>query len=135
MWPETKVKTRWGQYPDNIYRVIGPNTVWAAETNDQYKIGPWEPDSYLPFVTRLPQAGNQLFDSHNTNFSGWKNLEATDIPSPSDTGYVKALHNAATPDKHGKYGFFCYPKDNAAGEFTWVPTSVKCKVTVYSFEK
>ncbi len=134
VWPLTNVKTRWGQYPDGIYRIIGPNKVWAAETNDKYKIGPWEPESYLPFIKDLPQAGNQLFGSSTTNFSGWKNLVATDSPSPSDTGYVKALHKAAKADSNGKYGFFCYPKDNTAGEFTWVPTSVNCKVTVYSYK-
>ncbi len=134
VWPLTDVKTRWDQYPNGIYRIIGPNKSWGGQTDDQYKIGPWVPTSYLGFLNSLPKEGNQLFGSTTTNWDGWQNLTQAASPSPSDTGYVQALHNAATPDSNGKYGFFCYPKDNTAGEFTWLPESVNCKVTVYSYK-
>ncbi|MCP3965760.1 MAG: hypothetical protein GY750_03910 [Lentisphaerae bacterium] len=133
IWPLTNVKTRWGQYPNGIYRVAGPNKVWAAETTDKYKIGPWVPSTYLDFILSLPKAGTKLF-STDTNWNGWQNWNASHTPSPSGTGYVKALHKAAIPDSKGKYGFFCYPNDNSTGEFTWIPSTVNCTVTVYPYD-
>jgi hypothetical protein len=55
--------------------------------------------------------------------------------SRSGTGYVKALHSTATADKNGKYGFFCYPNDNATSEFTWVPESTSCTITIHPHDK
>ncbi|QSH40580.1 hypothetical protein P0136_12525 [Lentisphaerota bacterium ZTH] len=132
VWPLTNAKGKWPPpYPDNIFRVVGPNKVWAASPNNILQ--PWVPITYQPFVNSLPANGAQLFSSV-TNWNGWQYWDASHIPSPSNTGYVKALHAAAIPDSKGKYGFFCFPNDNKTGEFTWVPTSVNCTVTVYPYD-
>ncbi|MCP3940314.1 MAG: hypothetical protein GY710_02380 [Desulfobacteraceae bacterium] len=94
-WPLTNVKTRWDQYPNDIHRIVGPNKIWAAETNEKYKIGPWVPTSYLAFINDLPETGTQLFGSNTTNWNGWETFNATHSPSPSTTGYVQALHKTA----------------------------------------
>jgi hypothetical protein len=129
IWP-AKVNTVWNSadYPANMDRIIGPNKVWPCSGN-------WVPDSYQAFLTSLPRDGSQLFSSTYTNWSGWQTLAGNSDPSPSATGYVKALHSAATADKNGKYGFFCYPNDNASGEFTWVPDSTTCTITVYPHDQ
>jgi hypothetical protein len=129
IWPAT-VNTVWnnGDYPANMDRIIGPNKVWPSSGN-------WVPDSYNAFLTSLPPDGNQLFGAGNTNWGGWQTLAENSTPSPSGTGYVKALHSAATADKNGKYGFFCYPNDNATGEFTWVPDSTSCTITIHPHDK
>jgi len=135
IWPEI-VKCQWNSssYPVGMVRIIGPNKVWSENPGNSIT-QPWVPDSYLPFIQSLPSKGNQLFggqtDSTN-NYNGWEYWNHTHNPSPSNTGYVKALHAAANKDKNGKYGFFCYPKDNTDGEFTYVPDSVNCTITVYS---
>ncbi|POF28972.1 beta-1,3-glucanase family protein [Roseibium marinum] len=132
VWPLKHVKTQWGHFPDGIHRVIGPNTAWQGELPDN-KIGPWVPTSYETFFTSLPKSGTQLFGS-KSNWDGWQSLTQSAAKSPSDTGYVKAMHAAATPDTNGKYGFFCYPRDNTAGEFTYVPDSAVCQINVYPYK-
>jgi hypothetical protein len=129
IWP-AQVVTVWnnGDYPQNMDRIIGPNKVWPSSGN-------WVPDSYAAFLTSLPLDGNQLFGAGTTNWVGWQNLAENSNPSPSATGYVKALHSIAPADKSGKYGFFCYPNDNATGEFTWVPESTSCTITIYPHDK
>ncbi|HOP39462.1 MAG TPA: beta-1,3-glucanase family protein [Geobacteraceae bacterium] len=129
IWP-AKVNTVWNSddYPQNMDRIIGPNKVWPSSGN-------WVPDSYNAFLTSLPPDGNQLFSDSNTNWGGWQVLSDKSSPSPSDTGYVKALHSVANPDENGKYGFFCYPNDNATGEFTWVPESTSCTITIHPHDK
>ena len=135
IWPDT-VKCEWNSsdYPKGMVRVIGPNKVWSENPHD-YISGNWVPDSYLPFVQSLPKTGNQLFGGQTAstnNWTGWDYWDYTHNPSPSSTGYVQALHSAANKDSNGKYGFFCYPRDNTDGEFTYVPDAVNCTVTVYS---
>ncbi|MRR55177.1 MAG: hypothetical protein EG822_11825 [Deltaproteobacteria bacterium] len=129
IWPAT-VKTVWNSddYPQNMNRIIGPNKVWPSSGN-------WVPDSYAAFLSSLPQSGNQLFGIGTTNWEGWQTLAERAVPGPAGTGYVTALHSAATPDTRGKYGFFCYPNDNAAGEFTWVPEATLCTITIYPHDK
>lgn len=134
IWPDT-VKCEWNSesYPHEMVRIIGPNKVWSQ--NPDSTISAWVPDSYLPFIQSLPSTGYQLFGNtgdSTTNYFVWEKHTATNSQSPSNTGYVKALHSAATADKNGKYGFFCYPNDNTAGEFTYVPDAVGCTITVYS---
>ncbi|HEX9022510.1 MAG TPA: beta-1,3-glucanase family protein [Geobacteraceae bacterium] len=130
IWPAV-VETDWnnGEYPQNMDRIIGPDKVWPNTG------GHWVPHSYNAFTDKLPQDGRQLFSNITTNFSGWKILKETDNPSPSNTGYVKALHSAAKPDKNGKYGFFSYPTDNGTAEFTYVPDSTTCTITIYPHDK
>jgi hypothetical protein len=129
IWPATVVTT-WNSsdYPLNMNRIIGPNKVWPSSGN-------WVPDSYAAFLTSLPRDGIQLFGTGTTNWTGWQTLDENSSPSPSGTGYVKALHSAATADKNGKYGFFCYPNDNASGEFTRVPDTTLCTITIYPHDK
>lgn len=130
IWP-AKPKTTWTPYyPDNMKRIIGPVNAWQQQlASPKSPIGPWEPDSYKDFIDSLPQDGTQLFTSES-NWKGWNNETAL----PASTGYVKALHAAATPDNNGKYGFFCYPMDNASGEFTDLPEKVACTLTIYPFD-
>jgi len=131
VWPLTNVVTKWPpQFPNGIRRVIGPNKAWQGELADG-SIGPWVPTTYEAFFSSLPKSGSQLFGSQ-TNWQGWQDLTQSATPSPSSTGYVAAMHAAATADSNGKYGFFCYPMDNAAGEFTWVPDSATCLIAVYA---
>ncbi|MFC2101513.1 hypothetical protein ACFLS7_00800 [Bacteroidota bacterium] len=135
IWPKI-VKCDWNSesYPQGMVRIIGPNKVWSenpGSTITQHNV----PYSYLPFIQSLPKTGNQLFGgttASTNNWTGWENWDYKHNPSPSNTGYVKALHSAATADKNGKYGFFCYPKDNTDGEFTNVPDAVGCTITIYS---
>lgn len=131
IWPRI-VKCQWDSesYPVGMVRIIGPNKVWSENPGSTIT-QPWVPDSYLTFIQSLPNQGAQLFDSIS-NFNGWENWKYAHNPSPSNTGYVKALHSAANKDKNGKYGFFCYPNDNPEGEFTYVPDPVICTITVYS---
>lgn len=134
IWPATVVTT-WdnGKYPQNMDRIIGPNKVWPALG------GNWVPRSYDDFFASLPKDGMQLnFKLNNvntTNWLGWQWNTAVDNPGPSFTGYVKALQQAAIPDKNGKYGFFTYPQDNTSGEFTYVPDSATCTITIYPYDK
>lgn len=128
VWP-AKPATEWGQYPNNMCRVVGPLNAWVQQqATPQSPIGPWEPDSYQAFISSLPYDGTQLFTS-SSNLDGWNN----DISSPATSGYVTALHSAATPDQNNKYGFFCYPRDNANGEFTDLPDTVDCTLTIYPY--
>jgi hypothetical protein len=129
VWPLKHVVTKWNQFPDGIHRIIGPNTAWQGELGGG-EIGPWVPTTYKTFFTSLPRTGTQLFGTQS-NWDGWQVLTQSDQPSPSGTGFVKAMHAASTADSNGKYGFFCYPRDNAAGEFTWVPDTANCTITVY----
>ncbi len=117
-----------------MVRIIGPNKVWSVNPESTIT-KPWVPDSYLPFIQSLPKTGNQICggqDSTTSNWTGWENWKYKYNPSPSNTGYVKALHASANKDANGKYGFFYYPKDNTDGEFTYVPDSVNCTITVYT---
>jgi hypothetical protein len=133
IWPDiVKCEYNSEDYPHGMVRIIGPNKVWSENPGSTVKA--WVPDSYLPFIQSLPNTGHQLFGgtaASTSNYAVWEKYTSTDNPSPSNTGYVKALHSVATADKNGKYGFFCYPKDNTAGEFTYVPDDVGCTITIY----
>lgn len=122
--PSNPGKAKW---PKGIYRVIGPNKVW---TSDSFGLSAYAPNPYHGFVKILPYNGKQLFKI-KTNFDGWR----FSTSEPELTGYVKALHSAAEPDINGKYGFFCYPEDNANGEFTWVPLKAQSTLTIYPYDQ
>ncbi|MFY8150332.1 MAG: beta-1,3-glucanase family protein [Prochlorococcaceae cyanobacterium] len=142
VWPKDPV-TSWAPqppYPSGLSRVVGPNKVWAQQrattnpVNPKFPgIGPWQPQSYFPFVQALPQDGKQLFGSVD-NWTGWQDgLNPKILPKvdPGKTGYVQALRAAATPDAKGKYGFFTFPNDNIQGEFTYVPEAADLRITVH----
>ena len=130
IWPDTVVcKWNSSSYPYGMGRIIGPNKVWTQMPHDTLN-GNNVPESYLAFIISLPANGSQLFGENESNFNGWEQWAPSHNPSPSSTGYVQALHSVATADKNGKYGFFCYPNDD--GQFTKLPASAICTVTVYS---
>ena len=142
IWPKD-VGNIWNhdKYPTGMVRIIGPNRVWKQLPGSSVPAQSWVPATYQPFITSLPKTGTQLF-SPSTNWTGWEIWKYDHDPSPSDTGYVKALHAASngstsyhdivTGKTYDVYGFFCYPHDNASGGFQLIPNSVDCTVTVYS---
>ena len=116
-------------------RIVGPDKVWPF--NKATDIPPQVPQSYRNFWNQLPPNGKQLFQTVS-NFDGWRTYYQNDPKNPNhkiimNTGYVKALLSAATPDKNKKHGFYIFPKDSQA-EFTNLPLSVKTTITVYSYE-
>ncbi len=123
--PASPVQANW---PKGIYRIIGPNKAW---TSNSFGMSGYAPNSYQNFVKQLPFNGKQLFGKKDNNFDGWRYLDT----APQNTGYVKALHSCATPDSTKKYGFFTYCNDNKTGEFTWIPSKIKCEVTIYPYDK
>ena len=126
--PASPIDAGW---PKGIYRIIGPNKVWTSQSSGGASgLSGYAPNSYQSFANEYPFNGDQLFQS-STNFDGWR--FTTNLPS--NTGYVKALHSVANPDKNGKYGFFTYCKDNSSGEFTWVPVSVTCEIKIYHYDR
>ena len=130
IWPNSgKSNLEKYPWPAGIYRIIGPNKVWASNSEKE-GLTKYAPSSYATFVSKLPFDGNQLFKKKAENLAGW--LDSTTLPAT--TGYVEALRSAATPDASGKYGFFTYPKDNASGEFTWLPLDALCTLKIYAFD-
>lgn len=127
IWPtDNPTSPTPANWPTGIYRVIGPNKVW---TSNSYGMSGYAPTPYQNFVQALPFNGTQLF-APAQNYTEWLNSET----SPANTGYVKALRQSATADKNGKIGFFTYPKDNAQGEFTWLPMDAVCTIKIYPFD-
>ena len=120
-------------WPNGGFRIIGPNRVWllcslgGCNNSDV-------PQSYKDFNKSLPWDGTTLFNTQQ-NFSGWKDLVEKDNPGPSQTGYVIALRKGVKADNNSKYGFFTYPRDNSNGQFTSIPHSVGCTITVYPYDK
>ena len=151
----------WGPYPEppgSVSRVIGPNKVWTAQslqppaTNWNMNSVGWVPTSYQNFVqynvpafppctsgcqsTDYPYAFNGSGVSGSateTNFDFWKN----EVSAPGSTPYPTALRTAAildgftTANANGVYGFFTYPNDETAGQFTNIPTAVSLDMYVY----
>lgn len=136
------------QPPATVSRIIGPDKVWAEQsqqpsTNANMNNAGWVPTSYQNFVqygvytdqrTKSPVYpyawdGTQLSSTGNFNF--WKNS----VTGPSTTPYPVALHTAAMhdgypADSNGVYGFFTYPNDEAAGQFTNIPQAVSMDIYV-----
>jgi hypothetical protein len=136
VWPKDNPGKDW---PEGIYRIIGPNLVWTSESCGG--LSSYAPDVYKSFIQSLPYNGCQLF-KNKQNLDGWKNLTLTDSPSPSNTGYVKALHEVSNSHKvHignqdiDKYGYFTYCRDNKSGEFTYVPLNVYSTITIYPYNE
>lgn len=148
------------QPPPTVSRIIGPDKVWTAQSTEpavnftMNKTG-WVPESYQKFVqygahvdpaTRktvypysfngtgvsCPPASCTVKASTPTNFNFWK----YQVSAPGSTPYPIALRTAAildgftTADAKGVYGFFTYPDDEAAGQFTNIPTAVSLDVYV-----
>ncbi len=148
--------TPWApQPPPTVSRIIGPDKVWTAQSgepagNFNMDNTGWVPESYQNFVkhgataTANPYAYNgtgvsctppscTAKPSTQTNFNFWK----YQVTTPGSTPYPIALRTAAildgftTADANGVYGFFTYPNDEAAGQFTNIPTAVSLDMYVY----
>lgn len=148
------------QPPATVRRIIGPDKVWTAQSSepaanfDMNNTG-WVPASYQSFVqygshvdpkttqtvhpyafsgtgVSCPPASCTATPSTQTNFDFWK----YQVSAPGSTPYPVALRTAAildgftTADANGVYGFFTYPNDEAAGQFTNIPTAVSLDVYV-----
>ena len=138
------------QPPATVSRIIGPDKVWAQQFNEpasniNMNVTGWVPASYSDFVqygsylnanqqTVYPYAfnGTQLSGSSQTNFDFWR----YSVSGPASTPYAIALRTAAIQDgfpadANGVYGFFTYPNDEAAGQFTNIPTAVSLDLYVW----
>ena len=140
--------TPWGpQPPSSVSRIVGPDKVWAAQSleppsNFNMDNTGWVPVSYQDFVKYgshtvdnkkiQPYAynGNEYSTSQN-NFDFWR----YEVTAPGGTPYPIALRTAAHldgyPAVNGVYGFFTYPNDEAAGQFTNIPTAVSLDIYVH----
>ncbi|MDQ1250070.1 MAG: hypothetical protein QG597_4448, partial [Actinomycetota bacterium] len=106
-----------GSYLDNSTPT--PQTVYPYSYNGtQYTAPPTPPN---------PQS-----TTAQTNFDFWR----YQVSAPGSTPYPIALRTAAiydgftTQDANGVYGFFTYPNDEAAGQFTNIPTAVSLDIYV-----
>ncbi|MDQ1320505.1 MAG: hypothetical protein QG655_1748 [Actinomycetota bacterium] len=148
------------QPPSTVKRIIGPDKVWTAQSleptsNFTMNVTGWVPASYSNFVqygsytdtnsqtvypyayngtelTKPPTAPNPQDPNAQSNFDFWKDQ----VSAPGSTPYPIALRTAAiydgftTQDAGGVYGFFTYPNDEAAGQFTNIPTAVSLDIYV-----
>ncbi len=148
------------QPPATVHRIIGPDKVWTAQSgqsaaNFNMNNTGWVPESYQNFVqygsyvdtnqqTVYPYAynGTQLSapptpphppsTTAQNNFDFWR----YQVDAPGATPYAIALRSAAIhdgfpADAAGVYGFFTYPNDEAAGQFTNIPTAVSLDMYVH----
>ncbi|MCW1959714.1 MAG: hypothetical protein KIH64_014455 [Mycobacterium sp.] len=132
-----------------VSRIIGPDKVWAQQStepasNVNMNETGWVPSSYQNFVQYgsyvskvtkkivYPYAQNGTQYGAGGNFNFWKNS----VSGPASTPYPIALRTAAIldgfpADSNGAYGFFTYPNDETAGQFTNIPTAVSLDIHVY----
>ncbi len=149
------------QPPDTVHRIVGPDKVWTAQSlelppNFLLDKSGWIPASYSDFVkygaymasnqqmvypyayngtvlTKPPVSPNPQDPNAQVNFDFWLHQKT----APGSTPYPLALRTAAildgfkTSDANGVFGFFTYPKDEAAGQFTNIPTTVGLDVYVF----
>ncbi|GJF09176.1 hypothetical protein NGTWS1803_13960 [Mycolicibacterium cyprinidarum] len=136
------------QPPSTVSRIIGPDKVWAQQSNQpasniHMNNAGWVPTSYQDFVQYGPNTlpnkqviypyaynGNEYSTTQN-NFDFWRD----EVAAPAGTPYPIALRTAAKldgfPAVDGVYGFFTYPNDETAGQFTNIPTSVSIDIYVH----
>lgn len=129
------------QPPSTVSRIIGPDKVWTQQSfepssNINMDSTGWVPASYQTFVQGTltgytnPYYYNGTLYSSTGNFEFWKNS----VSGPASTPYPIALRTAAIldgfPAVDGVYGFFTYPNDETAGQFTNIPTAVSLDIYV-----
>ncbi len=136
--------TPWGpQPPASVSRIIGPDKVWAQQFSEpagnvNMNNTGWVPASYQDFVQydggpqSYPYAQDGTQYSPAGNFTFWKN----EVTAPGATPYPVALRTSAIldgfpADANGVYGFFTYPNDETAGQFTNIPTAVSLDIRVH----
>ncbi len=130
------------QPPATVHRIIGPDKVWSQQStepaaNVNMNVTGWVPTSYQDFVQyggpqTYPYAQDGTQYSPEGNFTFWKNA----VTAPASTPYPVALRTAAMldgfpADANGVYGFFTYPNDETAGQFTNIPTAVALDIHVH----
>ena len=126
------------QPPAGVTRIIGPDKVWSEQSfqvppNVDMSASGWVPTSYQNFVTAYPYNGSQVSGSATQdNYDFWR----FSVDGPASTPYAIALRTAAVqdgfaPDANGVYGFFTYPNDETAGQFTNIPTATSLDVYVW----
>ena len=141
--------TPWGpQPPTTVSRIIGPDKVWTQQSfepasNINMNNTGWVPVSYQDFVqfgsypgaaagsTVYPYAQDGTQYSAGGNFDFWK----YQVSAPASTPYPVALRTSAIldgfpADANGVFGFFTYPNDETAGQFTNIPQAVSLDVYV-----
>ncbi|MGD9619532.1 MAG: Ig-like domain-containing protein [Mycolicibacterium sp.] len=136
------------QPPATVSRIIGPDKVWAEQSgqgpgNINMNNAGWVPTSYQEFVqygaTTNPQThvttypyryNGNVYSATIDNFNFW----LYQVSAPAGTPYPIALRTAAKldgfPGVNGVWGFFTYPNDEAAGQFTNIPNSVSMDIYV-----
>lgn len=135
------------QPPTTVSRIIGPDKVWAEQSgqpasNVNMNNAGWVPTSYQNFVQygatsgpngqiNYPYAQDGTQYSAAGNFNFWKFR----VDAPGSTPYPIALRTAAMldgfpADSNGVYGFFTYPNDETAGQFTNIPSTVSLDIYV-----
>ncbi len=144
--------TPWApQPPPTIKRIIGPDKVWTAQSqqppaNIHMNKSGWVPTSYQDFVqygptsSEDPEAGSTAYpyayngheySSTKNNFDFWR----YEVAAPGGTPYPIALRTAAHldgyPSVDGVWGFFTYPNDETAGQFTNIPNTVSLDIYVH----
>ncbi len=139
------------QPPPTIKRIIGPDKVWTAQSlqppaNIHMNTAGWVPTSYQDFVqygpikSKEPEKDSAVYpyayngneySSTKNNFDFWR----YEVAAPGGTPYPIALRTAAHLDGHpsvnGVWGFFTYPNDETAGQFTNIPNTVSLDIYVH----
>ena len=145
------------QPPASLNRIIGPDKVWTQQSlepttppsayNFNMNNTGWVPASYQNFVqygfppcntgcgsTNYTYAynGTGVSGTAQTNFDFWR----YQITTPGATPYPIALRTAAIlegnpADANGAYGFFTYPNDETAGQFSIIPVAVSLDMYVW----
>lgn len=148
------------QPPSTVKRIIGPDKVWTAQANEpasnvNMNVTGWVPASYQNFIqygayqdttgqtvypyaysgtqlSRPPVPPNPPDNPAQSNFDFWR----YQVSAPGSTPYpialrTAAIHDGFPADPAGVYGFFTYPNDEAAGQFTNIPTSVSLDMYVH----
>ena len=135
------------QPPSTVSRIIGPDKVWAQQStqpasNINMNQAGWVPTSYQDFVqygatppsapTMYPYAYNgNVYSATQDNFDFWR----FEVAAPAGTPYPIALRSAAKLNGFagvdGVWGFFTYPNDEAAGQFTNIPNTVSMDIYVH----
>lgn len=125
----------WQDPAKKMHRIVAPNKVWVQAN----PLPPNVPNNYHTFYAHYPPDGTQLFSPGKNNYV-WQNYVQIAFgslpvePRLMTVGYSKALLSAAPIDSNNKHGFYIFPKD-AQAEFTNVPSSVLCTITVYPYDK
>ena len=127
--------------PDTISRIIGPDKVWTQQSfepasNINMNTTGWVPTSYQNFVqgtvtnyTNPYYYNGTCIPRRATSISG-----RTPLTGRPRRPYPIALRTAAIldgfPAVDGVYGFFTYPNDETAGQFTNIPTAVSLDIYI-----